>query len=45
MENQIQGPILVGNLEDSEKAIFYRKTYTAEKILVIMLNSWKVDCN
>jgi len=28
MENQIQGPILVGNLEDSEKAVFYRKTYT-----------------
>ena len=28
MENQIQGPILVGNLEGSEKAIFYRKTYT-----------------
>jgi hypothetical protein len=27
MENQIQGPILVGNLEDSEKATFYRKTY------------------
>jgi len=27
MENQVQGPILVGNLEDSEKATFYRKTY------------------
>lgn len=27
MENQIQGPILVGNLEDTEKAVFYRKTY------------------
>ena len=28
MENQLQGPILVGNLEDSKKATFYRKTYT-----------------
>ncbi len=28
MENQVQGPILVGNLEDSKKATFYRKTYT-----------------
>jgi len=27
MENQIQGPILVGQLSDSEKATFYRKTY------------------
>ncbi|SHG95767.1 Bax inhibitor-1/YccA family protein [Winogradskyella jejuensis] len=28
MENQIQGPLLVGQLEDTEKAAFYRKTYT-----------------
>ncbi|TCK65125.1 hypothetical protein DFQ05_2338 [Winogradskyella wandonensis] len=27
MENQIQGPLLVGQLEDTEKATFYRKTY------------------
>lgn len=27
MENQVQGPILVGHLVDTEKAAFYRKTY------------------
>ncbi|RNC87795.1 MAG: permease [Winogradskyella sp.] len=39
MENQIQGPIMVGHLEESEKATFYRKTYThvAFAILGFML--------
>ena len=27
MDNQTQGPILVGHLEEAEKATFYRKTY------------------
>lgn len=27
MDNQVQGPIMVGHLEDTEKAAFYRKTY------------------
>lgn len=35
MENQIQGPILVGNLEDTEKATFYRKTYTHVALAVL----------
>lgn len=35
MESQIQGPILVGNLEDTEKATFYRKTYTHVALAVL----------
>ena len=35
MENQIQGPILVGSLEDAKKATFYRKTYTHVALAIL----------
>ncbi len=39
MENQIQGPIMVGHLDNTAKATFYRKTYThvALAVLAFML--------
>ncbi len=35
MENQVQGPILVGHLQHSEKAVFYRKTYMHVALAVL----------
>lgn len=39
MENQVQGPIMVGHLDDTAKATFYKKTYThvALAVLAFML--------
>lgn len=35
MENQNQGPLLVGHLADAEKAAFYRKTYTHVALAIL----------